>query len=423
MLHFTLTEKERAAFAAVSASAEPPGTIVHDFDALLDFLAAEGIPVSPKTFEFAIARLPELNALLAKPMQTGLSRGRQVSYPHLDGLHGLLLSNHLGKLDRSRSTPRIVLNAGRASSWRKLIPIERYLTLLETWWSFAESDMARPSLWPHQMAEYRFELLKTNAPAGRRKRFDPEQQKALLHLLGMKQVALMQMFGMIEIEEGLPTPGKGWNIQGMTATPWGMAACGSYHRSFGEGITDKLDRLLGLAKPAPTHEHEEDEQPRPPFHCWGDVASPFFPQWQHSIGDPEEPESFGGSLILKVSHGKDIWRRVVLPGGSSFDELASLILHAFNFDADHLYQFTFHDDYAKKHTLNDSYSAEELENYAADVALGDVGLFAGQVIEFRYDFGDDWRFEVLVEKLDEATTGAKPAIVAKQGKSPRQYDW
>ena len=106
MTTLSLTDADRAAFAAIANAEAPPGTIVHDFDALLDYLGQDGIPVSPKTSEFAIARLPELNGLLSHPAPIGLRRGRQVSYPHVDGLHLLLRFSRLGKVDRSSTTPR-----------------------------------------------------------------------------------------------------------------------------------------------------------------------------------------------------------------------------------------------------------------------------------------------------------------------------
>ena len=85
MTTLSITDADRAVFAAVASAQEPPGTIVRDFDALLTYLGTDGIPVSPKASQFAIARLPELNARLTHPTPIGLSRGKQmsVSYTHL----------------------------------------------------------------------------------------------------------------------------------------------------------------------------------------------------------------------------------------------------------------------------------------------------------------------------------------------------
>jgi hypothetical protein len=144
MTTLSLTDAERTVFARVANTDVPPGAIVRDFDALLDCLRTDGIPVSPKTSEFAIARLPELNALLTHPVPIGLHRGRQTSYPNVDGLHLLLRFSRLGKVDRFATTPRMVLNTEMAAKWHLLSPTERYFSLLERWWSFADfgSDRA-----------------------------------------------------------------------------------------------------------------------------------------------------------------------------------------------------------------------------------------------------------------------------------------
>jgi hypothetical protein len=56
--------------------------------------------------------------------------------------------------------------------------------------------------------------------------------------------------------------------------------------------------------------------------------------------------------------------------------------------------------------------------------LGDLPLDAGESFELRYDFGDDWRFEISIESIDESMTKEfKPKITARQGKAPDQYKW
>lgn len=136
MTAIALSAADRAAFAAVANAEAPPASIVPDFDALLNLLGRDGIPVSPKASEFPVARLPELNALLTHPAPIGLSNGRQVSYPHVDGLHLLLRLSRIGRIDRSSATPRMLLSTEMLSQWQRLNPTERYFSLLEFWWGF-----------------------------------------------------------------------------------------------------------------------------------------------------------------------------------------------------------------------------------------------------------------------------------------------
>ena len=422
MTALSLTDADREAFAAVANAEAPPGTIVRDFDALLDYLGQDGIPVSPKTSEFAIARLPELNGLLTHPALIGLSRGRQVSYPHVDSLHLLLRFSRLGKINRSSTTPRMVLNTEMVAKWQLLNPTERYFSLLERWWSFADFEQERCGL-ASRMAEYRLELLKRQRPGSRARKTDEQWRLAIFGLLGMKQIALMQLFGLLAIVADPAVPGKGWQIKRMVATPWGLSASATYLQAFGYTSTGLLERLFNLAGEdlAVAKEPSEDDMNRPPFFTWADAVIPFFPAWRDSLGEPETVEPFRGSVTFKVSLGLGVWRRIVMPAESDFDDLARFILNAFQFDDDHLYQFRYQDEYATLRTFDDPRCSDVEDDYADEVTLGEARLFPRQLVEFRYDFGDNWRFDVLVEKLDASDTVAKPALLAKEGKAPRQY--
>ena len=424
MTTLSLTDAERTVFARVANTDVPPGAIVRDFDALLDCLRTDGIPVSPKTSEFAIARLPELNALLTHPVPIGLHRGRQTSYPNVDGLHLLLRFSRLGKVDRFATTPRMVLNTEMAAKWHLLSPTERYFSLLERWWSFADFGSDRFGLAAaDRMAEYRCTFLKRHRPGSRAKERDEKWQVAMFGALGMKQVALMQLFGLLDIVSDQAVSGKGWQIKRMVTTPWGLSASATYLRAFRYTSTELLEHLLNPSGENSVEEEDpiQEELDRPPFFTWADAVIPFFPAWRSSLGEPETVEPFRGSVTFKVALGQGVWRRIVMPAQSDFADLAEFILDAFNFDHEHRYQFRYQDEYAIQRTLDDPSCSDVDDDYADEVTLGEAGLSPRQLVEFRYDFGDDWRFNVLVEKLDASETGAEPAVLAKEGKAPQQY--
>ncbi len=423
MTTLSLTDADRAAFAAVAGAGVPPGTIVRDFDALLEYLGQDGIPLSPKTREFAIARLPELNGLLTYPAPIGLSRGRQVSYPHVDSLHLLLRFTRLGKVDRSLRTPQMVQDEAVVARWQLLNPTERYFSLLERWWHIADFEQERFGLAADRMAEYRGTFLKRHRPGSRAKERDEKWQVAMLGALGMKQVALMQLFGLLDIVSDHAVPGKGWQIKRMFSTSWGLSASATYLQAFGYTATDLLERLLDPTgrNSTPDGLEAEEETQHHPFLLWASRVLPFFPDCRHYLGDPEAAEPFRGSVTLKVSLGPSVWRRIVMPAERDFDDLARVILDSFQFDDEHPYQFRYQDEYATQRTLDDPRCSDVDEYYADELTLGEAALFPRQVFEFRYDFGDDWRFDVLVEKLDASDAREKPAVVTKEGKTPRQY--
>jgi hypothetical protein len=421
MANFQLTDADRAVFSAVAAAKAPPGTIVRDFEALLSYLGADGIPVSPKECEFAIARLPELNSLLTYPVPIGLSRGRQASYPHVDGLHLLLRFSRLGRIDRSRSTPRMVLDTAMLAKWQLLNPTEQYFSLLERWWHLADGEN---DLWGSaagRFAEYRYDFLKRKRPhSGASKQESPDP---LSYLLGSRQIALMQLFGLLDIESEAAVVGRGWKIKRMAATRWGLSASATYLKASGYSTGALLERLLvpSVENSAATEELSDADAGLSPFYSWAKVVLPSFPAWRNILGGVDAVEPFRGSMTFKVSLGQSVWRRIVVPAASSFEDLAEFILDTFEFDDEHLYQFRYQDEYASLRMLADPRCSDVYDDCADEVTLGEAGLLPGQLVEFRYDFGDNWRFKVLLEKRDASEGGGKPEVLAEHGKAPQQY--
>ncbi|HRL77267.1 MAG TPA: hypothetical protein PK440_12305 [Candidatus Accumulibacter phosphatis] len=265
--------------------------------------------------------------------------------------------------------------------WQRLNPTERYFSLLEFWWGFADIEQGRSAL-DGRMALYRQELLQGHRPDNRSNRMDNKQQEASFRLLGMKQIALMQLFGLLDIASEPPVPGKGWQARRMVATAWGLSASATYLEAFRCTSANLLARIFYPARQAPgaAAERGEDEMDGSPFVAWADLVNPFFPAWENSLGEPAPAEPFRGSVTFKVSLGARVWRRIVMPATSSFDDLARFILKAFEFDNEHLYQFRYQDEYAAQRRLNDPRYSDVEDDSADEVSLGEAGLFPRQVI-------------------------------------------
>jgi hypothetical protein len=60
--------------------------------------------------------------------------------------------------------------------------------------------------------------------------------------------------------------------------------------------------------------------------------------------------------------------------------------------------------------------------YADEVTIGSLPLEPGQAMVFHFDFGDDWMFDVKLERIEPPGTTIKaPRIMEKHGKAPEQY--
>ncbi|MCY2952933.1 MAG: plasmid pRiA4b ORF-3 family protein [Planctomycetota bacterium] len=99
-----------------------------------------------------------------------------------------------------------------------------------------------------------------------------------------------------------------------------------------------------------------------------------------------------------------IWRRLLV-SDCTMGELHQIIQVAMGWENYHLYAFRID---GREFTHPDMDDGElEMED-AASTMLGDVIAREKQKFVYQYDFGDDWRHEMLVEKI----VGSEPGEVA-----------
>ena len=98
------------------------------------------------------------------------------------------------------------------------------------------------------------------------------------------------------------------------------------------------------------------------------------------------------------------------------------ILRAFKFDGDHLYDFCFPGRDGSQVRVVCPY-IDDAEAWTDDYSIGSLPLAEGQSMEFKYDYGTGWRFDVKLEKVAPPNPRMKkPRLVASQGKPPKEYD-
>ncbi|MFO1432147.1 MAG: hypothetical protein U1F76_18715 [Candidatus Competibacteraceae bacterium] len=116
---------------AQTITEDSPGTILKDFDILLDFIGPEGIETSGTYHFLPMKLLPDLNAHLSKPIQIDLKRPQQKSYPHIHGFYLLLRASGLAGIQQRGKKSYLLLDEPGLASWHSLNPTERYFTLFE----------------------------------------------------------------------------------------------------------------------------------------------------------------------------------------------------------------------------------------------------------------------------------------------------
>ena len=161
------------------------------------------------------------------------------------------------------------------------------------------------------------------------------------------------------------------------------------------------------------------EETRFVFGQWRDAFQPYFPEWRRNLATPQQ--SFRkGVFVFKVTLYRGVWRRIAIGAESDLDSLAWAILSAFDFDCDHLYQFIYQDRYGT--TVHAVCPECQDRPVTAEVRIGDLPLEIGDAMIYNFDFGDDWRFEVKLERIDPPDRGLQHAALLKShGEAPDQY--
>ena len=84
-----------------------------------------------------------------------------------------------------------------------------------------------------------------------------------------------------------------------------------------------------------------------------------------------------------------------------------------------MYRFIYTNHFGAEQNINHPF-LEEPES-TNEVQVGAIPLALGGIMLFNYDFGDNWIFELLLERIEEPAGGQKAAIIESVGKAPEQY--
>jgi hypothetical protein len=113
-----------------------------------------------------------------------------------------------------------------------------------------------------------------------------------------------------------------------------------------------------------------------------------------------------------------VWRRLEVPSDLPLSVLHEVIQTAFGWFDCHLHQFeTAWGDFGDP-AQDDFWSQRADESTAA---LAQVAGEARATLGYVYDFGDDWRHDVVVEAIIPATPGVRyPRCLASRGVPPAE---
>lgn len=387
---------------------ERPGTILRDFQTLLDLLGIEGIEVSGVNSFLPMKLLAEINSRLTNPLLIDLKRPQQKSYANIHGLYLLLRSSGLAYVIRQGKKSKLVREETAFESWQQLNSTERYLTLLEIWLIWASDEtLGEHSSHPNLLRCIQFE--ETIPKKGLKITKKNQGMFSFKYSPRMHNLALLELFGLIALEQGQPEKGKGWRLTRIQKTAFGSALLQMLHELM---LVDWSwwSRLIN-----PDSYGYTVLQP---------ILQAYFPEWQNSLVIAE-PEFREGIYQFKVSLPQ-AWRRLSIPSELTLEMLVNSILDAFNFDKDHLYQFICQDRFGTSLKISHPYM-EDSPPWTDEFQVGELPLQVGETMSFWFDFGDDWKFKLLLEEIKPPNQKMKqPQLLESSGEAPQQYgfeDW
>jgi hypothetical protein len=197
------------------------GTLLADFDRLLELIGDRGLPLSPK-HAFAASSLDAINQRLAKPVRRGLKRTMQKSYPVIGGLSLLMRASGLGQINAVAKPPRLVLDPRMMSAWSALNDTERYFALLKAWWGRGNNAMiGERTPWNGDLTAQVIDFAERCLIRGCPRLEHPDEITGLKYRPGFVNLALLELFGLFEIQVMPPEEGQGWRPDAIALTPWG----------------------------------------------------------------------------------------------------------------------------------------------------------------------------------------------------------
>jgi hypothetical protein len=427
-----------------------PGPLLHDFQVVLDHLGTDGVKAAGKYNLLPIEAIPVLDERLVRPLRLELRRPQLRSHPYLQGLHLLLRATGLVRVRGDGAKSRLAPDPAMLQRWQELNPTERYFSLLESCFLISDPAMIgeREGGWNRTLQDCLVEWRWT--PDSGRKLWTGKGRPDMIYLRGLGRrfylLALLDLFGLLHVEHPKPPPQR-WAPAEITRTPFGDAtftllADAHYQLLFtmpfgGRGPQDETDDEEPTdgetdEAEAPEQADEACEKSLPDrykhwldlpdesagFGFWQPLFQPYVAAWQQTLTmAPPLPQK--GVYVFRVSLG-GVRREIAMPDDATADELVQWILKSVQFDSDHLYQLTYRDHLGRTMKLNHPYCSEPPS--ADEFHIGELRIDPGAQLKLQYDFGDNWYFDIRLDRIETGARKRAPRILSRKGAAPKQYE-
>ncbi len=373
-------------------------TIIENINRLIKYIQTNKVLASKARRHFAIKQIQDINSILVKPYEIISTRPQQQTFPNINGLYLILRS--MGILTFAVSKKEIVMGIDEKllKNWQNINETEQYFVLLEIWLIQASQRTIIDSGGYEDLAIASLYLFFRKNSFVTQKEFISN----LCHSPAYHNLALLEMFGFVDIKVSKPIEKNRWNIIDVKVTP----------------LTQMIYPLIIF----------DDKRlmqlifNRPKQGFYKEIFQPYFKDLNNTLKYPKD-EIGEGTFVLKITLCK-AYRIVEAPSDIDFEELAQLILNLFNFDNDHLFEFVFTNRFGEKKAVKSYHATQEKNDFnAGEFYLKNLPLRELESFTFIFDFGDWWEFDILIEKFFEGKKMEKVEIIKSHGEAPRQYEF
>jgi len=119
-----------------------------------------------------------------------------------------------------------------------------------------------------------------------------------------------------------------------------------------------------------------------------------------------------------------VWRKVIVPSDFTFEEFHFVIQISFGWEFSHLFFFS-PKGYKSRPIIemidDDDEFFEMLDDDSMDAdttILSDIFIKEKQKFTYLYDFGDDWKHQITLEKIYKDDENEKPILINGEGACP-----
>ncbi|WP_067586722.1 IS1096 element passenger TnpR family protein [Endozoicomonas ascidiicola] len=377
-----------------------PGSVVRDFNILLNRAAEKPVPLSKGKRQPVQKWTVLLNEELTIPDHPELKRPLTIHYPSVLCLYLLIRASGLGRIIITGANKlQLITNENMIIQWQQLTPVEQYFSLLDAWLTRGSSDIIGEEL---DGRDHR-PLSCSGVTFLRHSDFLEEPisnigLEALPISFGSYNIALLNLFGLANVQWQTTN-----QLEMLQFTSLGVTLLNAFQKS--------ID-LHGLALPAGCKDilYEDDGMLQ------------VVKQWRDDVKQLLHPSNvqLHNSYLIKVSmYAYKCHRTLMVPVNATMEQLATAILASFSFSNQHLHYFSYEDGYGDTCNVVDPRLRSRYVDYTDDTFIKDLPPIPGDQFSLFYDLNNPWKFVIdIIEGIDEKTDTI--TVTDRKGEAPKE---